>query len=365
MLRPGQPAPWFTTGSPINPEFAFGSLGGQYILLAFLPQDAAGHDEAVGLIRRHRALFNDSKVFAFGVLRDLDRIAGAQNEPGLRWFFDPSGEVSRKYYALHESGEAHPHWVLIDPSLRILAVGGMDESERIMKLVASLPDPDDHAGTPLHAPVLIVPRIFEPELCARLIAFYEYQGGKPSGVMREVGGKTVPVMDSTKRRFDAMIEDGEFKALLRQRLQHRLLPEITKAFQFQPTRVERYMVARYDADGGGIFKPHRDNTTGGTAHRKFACSINLNTAGHEGGDLRFPEFGSKTYRPPTGGAVVFSCSLLHEATPVTAGRRYCFLPFLYDEAGQQLREDHARRMAALEANGAEAGPPPTRERQEA
>jgi hypothetical protein len=35
---------------------------------------------------------------------------------------------------------------------------------------------------------------------------------------------------------------------------------------------------------------------------------------------------------------VFSCSLLHEATPVTAGERYAFLPFLYDEAGAKLRE---------------------------
>jgi hypothetical protein len=30
-------------------------------------------------------------------------------------------------------------------------------------------------------------------------------------------------------------------------------------------------------------------------------------------------------------------SLLHEARPVTAGRRYAFLPFLYDEAAARLR----------------------------
>ena len=49
-------------------------------------------------------------------------------------------------------------------------------------------------------------------------------------------------------------------------------------------------------------------------------TINLNADDYEGGDLRFPEFGPRTYRAPTGGAVVFSCSLLHEATPVTRGR---------------------------------------------
>jgi predicted 2-oxoglutarate/Fe(II)-dependent dioxygenase YbiX len=67
-------------------------------------------------------------------------------------------------------------------------------------------------------------------------------------------------------------------------------------------------------------------------------TINLNAGGYDGGDLRFPEFGGRTYRAPTGGAVVFSCSLLHEATPVTRGTRYAFLPFLYDDEAARLRE---------------------------
>jgi hypothetical protein len=50
-----------------------------------------------------------------------------------------------------------------------------------------------------------------------------------------------------------------------------------------------------------------------------------------------PEFGHSTHRAPLGGAIVFSCSLLHEATPVTAGRRYCTVPYLYDEAGEAVR----------------------------
>jgi predicted 2-oxoglutarate/Fe(II)-dependent dioxygenase YbiX len=96
-------------------------------------------------------------------------------------------------------------------------------------------------------------------------------------------------------------------------------------------------VARYDANEGGFFRPHRDNTTSATLHRKFAVTINLNAENYEGGDLRFPEFGMRTYSAPTGGAVVFSCSLLHEATPVTCGERYAFLPFLYDDEGAKVR----------------------------
>jgi predicted 2-oxoglutarate/Fe(II)-dependent dioxygenase YbiX len=123
------------------------------------------------------------------------------------------------------------------------------------------------------------------------------------------------------------------------------VPEIAKAFGFQATRMERYIVGCYSAGEGGYFRPHRDNTTKGTAHRRFAVTINLNTADYDGGELRFPEFGNRTYKPPTGGAVIFSCSLFHEALPVTRGTRYAFLPFLYDEAAAKLREQNNRYLS--------------------
>jgi len=87
-------------------------------------------------------------------------------------------------------------------------------------------------------------------------------------------------------------------------------------------------------DPARSFFAHRDNTTKGAAHRRFAVTINLNAEQYEGDDLRFPEFGFRTYRAPTGRA---SCSLLHEALPVTGGKRYAFLPFLYDEAAAKVR----------------------------
>lgn len=84
--------------------------------------------------------------------------------------------------------------------------------------------------------------------------------------------------------------------------------------------MERYIVACYAAEDGGHFNAHRDNTTKGTAHRRFAVSISLNSD-FEGGEIVFPEYGPKGYKPPPGGAVVFSCSLLHAVTKVTRGRR--------------------------------------------
>ena len=108
--------------------------------------------------------------------------------------------------------------------------------------------------------------------------------------------------------------------------------------------MERYIVACYAAERGGHFRAHRDNTTKGTAHRRFAVTINLNADAFQGGELRFPEFGARAYRAPTGGAVVFSCSLLHEVLPVTAGRRFAFLPFLYDEAAARVRLENNRYL---------------------
>jgi predicted 2-oxoglutarate/Fe(II)-dependent dioxygenase YbiX len=101
--------------------------------------------------------------------------------------------------------------------------------------------------------------------------------------------------------------------------------------------MERYIVACYSAEDGGHFRPHRDNTTKGTAHRRFAASVNLN-ADFDGGEITFPEYGPRGFRPSVGGAVVFSCSLLHAVARVTRGRRYAFLPFLYDDAASRIRE---------------------------
>ena len=101
--------------------------------------------------------------------------------------------------------------------------------------------------------------------------------------------------------------------------------------------MERYIVGCYTAEDGGHFRPHRDNVTKGTAHRRFAVTINLNDD-FDGGELCFPEYGPRSFKPPVGGAVVFGCALLHAVTQVTRGRRYAFLPFLYDDAAAKIRE---------------------------
>jgi predicted 2-oxoglutarate/Fe(II)-dependent dioxygenase YbiX len=337
-FRAGDPAPMFVGQTRSNPTYSFANVAGRYLLLGFTPADVEFRDRVFGVIGANLELLNDETIACFVVLRDELSFLRARDRNGMRWFFDPDGQIGKAYGAIADDGSEVPMWVLVDPSLRVLFTLPMSETEQLFQRLRALPPPDDHAGVLLHAPVMIAPRVFDPDLCQRLIAYYETHGGAPSGVMREIGGKTVGVLDDFKKRRDAHIEDEDLKRELLTVISRRLIPEVLKAFRFRATRLERYIVARYDAEDGGYFRPHRDNLTAGTAHRQFACSINLNAEDFEGGDLRFPEYGSRTYRPPTGGAVVFSCSLLHEATPVTRGTRFAFLPFLYDEAGETVRQ---------------------------
>jgi hypothetical protein len=42
--------------------------------------------------------------------------------------------------------------------------------------------------------------------------------------------------------------------------------------------------------------------------------------------------------------VVFSCSLLHEALPVTKGTRYAYLPFLYNDDDAKVRQENRKYL---------------------
>lgn len=339
-LLHGDPAPTFSAEGLTNPRYVIDTAAGRYLLLAFVkagPAVAA----AAATIQRHRAAFNDLHASAFIVIVGKDKGRKSREDliPGLRHLFDPDGSAAALYGAKETE-----RWFLIDPALHVMATVDGEQADALVDRVAALPPPAAHGGFEATAPVLVTPRIFEPGFCERLVALYRETGGEPSGFMREVDGVTTLMTDPQhKRRSDVLVEDDLLQKQVVARLTRRLIPQIQKAFNFQPTRIERYLVARYDAETGGFFRPHRDNTTKGTAHRRFAVSINLN-ADYDGGDLRFPEYGSRTYRPPPGGACVFSCSILHEATPVTRGERFAFLPFLYDEQAAKVRAENLKYL---------------------
>jgi predicted 2-oxoglutarate/Fe(II)-dependent dioxygenase YbiX len=188
-----------------------------------------------------------------------------------------------------------------------------------------------------HAPALFIPRVFDAEFCQGLIDHFEESGGTPSGTAYIEGDKALWKPDpSVKMRRDVYLQEGPWVERVKDALVRRVLPEIQRCFNFQVTQHEVFKLIRYDA-GAGYFHAHRDNESRDTQHRRFAMTLNLNTGAYEGGALRFPEFGPDLYVPERGSAVIFSCSLLHEVTPVTEGSRYGLLGFFFGE-GQKMAD---------------------------
>ncbi|KTE14968.1 2OG-Fe(II) oxygenase [Sphingopyxis sp. H115] len=337
----GSAAPWFKAHVlDGNPQYTFHTVAGRAVLLFFMGSATGnGIEAARDLLMADADRFDDSRCSFFGITIDTDdHVAGRVKTrlPGIRYILDSDRAVSQAYGACSpDSDHYEPYIIVLDRQLRVAGRYHLPDAGKALALIDRL----TREGKPEDwAPVLSVPRVFDRATCQRLIDLYEAEGGRDSGFMREVDGKTVSVIDhGHKRRSDVTIRDEAFCRALSARVNHCLRPVIQRAFNFDATRMERYIVACYDASVAGHFRAHRDNTTMGTAHRRFAVTINLNDD-FDGGELRFPEFGTRTYRPAPGGAIVFGCGLLHEATPVTRGRRYAFLPFLYDDEAAAQRE---------------------------
>lgn len=352
-MQPGDPAPRFRARANTRDNFALDTVGGRYIVLCFFGSAArAGGRSALDAAFAEPGLFDDSWASFFGVSVDpADEAEGrlTGRVPGYRFFWDFNGEISRLYGAVPKDAllrkdciVGRPQWVVLDPTLRVLKVlafetDGSDGRELIAYL-KSLPHPSRFAGFEVQAPILVLPNVFEARFCNELIALHEaHGGGEETGFMREVGGTTVQLHDHRhKRRRDYVIGDSGVLRQARERFARSVVPGLLKAYQYKATRMERYIVGCYSAEEGGHFVAHRDNTTKGTAHRRFAVSVNLNFD-FDGGEISFPEFGPKSFKPSPGSALVFSCSLLHAVSKVTRGRRYAFLPFMYDDAAARIR----------------------------
>ena len=350
-LLPGDPAPRFRQRAISNPSYNFDTVAGRTILLCFPGSGGSAiARDSLAAVAARTDLFDDIRASFFIVSNDpADEAQGRLTDryPGYRTFWDFDGNVARLYGALPAEpmpvGEApfRPLWVVIDRQLRLIDIIPFARDRSDIARVIDAVEREPLAGPDsFQAPVLLLPNILEPELCEELIAGYRAHGGELSGFMREEQGKTVLRADPEhKKRRDWTIEDAALVGRLQERVRRRIVPEIARVHFFTVTRMERYIVGCYTAEDGGHFRPHRDNTTKGTAHRRYAVSINLNED-FDGGLVSFPEYGPRGFKPPPGGALIFSCSLLHTVSPVTHGERFAFLPFLYDDAAAKIRAEN-------------------------
>jgi peroxiredoxin len=347
----GDPVPWFGLPVLTGGSFDLQASAGRWVVLSFVGSlaDPRAIAEVGELMHLSTSFSEDHLVVACvytGQPSQTDHLA-AISSATLSFLADPDGAVSRSFGA-----EGMPRTVILDSMLRSIADIAWDHPQghanMVRNILQSLPAVDDSAGVPLFAPALMVPRVFSFDICDFLIRFYETQGAVDSGFQFDIDGKSVTLSNwRLKRRSDAVVGVPEVRELIRDHIVRRLIGPIEQYFQFKATRMDRYVVACYDSEVGAHFHRHRDNINAGAQHRRFALSINLNKD-FEGGDLLFPEFGRRTYRPSEGGALVFSCGALHQVTPVTKGKRYAFLAFMYGEEDVAKREANNTRLHAGE-----------------
>ncbi|MBP6766462.1 MAG: 2OG-Fe(II) oxygenase [Reyranella sp.] len=233
---------------------------------------------------------------------------------------DRNGELAQAF------GASGTFAIVVDAAGRIAALVACPVPDDLVALVERLHGATEAIVVRANAPVSLLHRVLDAELCRGLIAYWSAR----DKVASIVGSDDGNVVDTeTKRRLDTNLDDPALFTSVRDALVRRVAPAIAQASHIHTSVIEAPRIGCYDAASGGWFRRHRDNASRMTAHRQFAVSINLNPGDeYDGGELRFPEFGRQLYRPAVGCAVVFSSALLHEVNPVTRGRRFGLFTFL-------------------------------------
>ncbi|EDP63567.1 hypothetical protein BAL199_07538 [alpha proteobacterium BAL199] len=298
-------------------------------------------DEAGGRFEYHRDIVRGPTLLIVGGGRGVvERIASALGDTvsvvafgefgecnGARVFSDSSGEICATLFPNNPTG---PEAILADANQRLAARVDLSEVGlvELRTVLGGLgrPAAREHRAT---APVMLLPNLLDPDLRNRLMqAFAEENREGTVAILDAEGAAALIEMPDRKRRRDLTLNRGRpLYADVRTAIADRLMPELWKAWWIDRLRPEAFYVASYEAGRGDFFAAHRDNSLPATADRRIAVSIELNDD-YEGGGLVFPEYSDDRWRAPAGGGLAFSCSLLHEAVPVTAGCRYVLLAFL-------------------------------------
>jgi peroxiredoxin len=331
----GDRAPDFSLPGPDGKFYQFyeRTRGGPVVML-FCPGHAA--PEVAGFVKRHSD-FAALGIDIFAITFDAPQDNAKRDLPFLAWS-DPNRAITAHY--LDGAGIANEKRngvvaFLLDTNQRVLAIqcedgdGRADAADMALAFYHRLPTPPPPQVVQSGAPVIIMPDLIDGGMCRDLMQLWETGGHEEGGVTSVVDdGEVHRVHTAIKKRRDHPIMDKTIHDALQMTLGRRIAPEVEKAFRFSGFGFDRFVVSCYDAARGDYFRPHRDNLSPENADRAFALTLNLNTDDYTGGELVFPEYGAQKYRPESGGGVIFSCSLIHEALPATTGRRFSLLTFL-------------------------------------
>ncbi len=291
-LSPGDRAPNLTL-----PDLSgrtrrlYHDVAGGVIVIVTAPDPLAGPGRAVleALSRRTAAL---DRLGAHGIM--LTRRPPDLPAPlAAAVWIDPYGDAMALFRPSLATGEpAAASAAVLDANQRLVAVypaddpaGCVDAAVRLAETLAAATaaEPRDLDRT---APVLVVPRLLPPELCARLAA---------------VG-------------VDRSVQDPDLKRATAVCLGARLGHEIRRAFQFRPQlRFEPFRIV-----GAGADATARRGAAEEQPRHRFVALVGLG-ADEAGAGVVLPEYGPHVYRLRAGVAVAFSCELLYRTVPDRPG----------------------------------------------
>jgi peroxiredoxin/predicted 2-oxoglutarate/Fe(II)-dependent dioxygenase YbiX len=344
VMEAGDRAPNFQLKDQTGKLFEFyTAISGGSIVLVVVSINDQENPTLLCALNEKLPEFEAQNAHLFVVCNDtVESHATLSRELGLHFplIADPDGQVS-EYFLSAAQGPA-PVVFVLDPNQRLVSLkhgagegAGALTGHALQEVTKIAPKGKPRIFSEM-APALFIPNVFSREFCRHLIERWE-TGGHTEGIIST--GKSDTNKEGVdygfKRRQDHFIETGELGQEISNILGSRLGPEVEKIHYFDNWTFEDFRIGCYEDTDAGFFIAHRDNFNEKLKNRRYAVTLNLNAEDYEGGDLRFPEYGQDLYRPPTGGAVVFSCSLLHEVLPVTKGRRFVFLTFLNDPKPQQ------------------------------
>ena len=136
---------------------------------------------------------------------------------------------------LGPAGALRMRVIVLDPNQRVAATfdsralpAAAEAMDGLARSVRSDGGRELLLKTPM-APVLVLPRVFEPDFCTQLVRLWGKGDHKDSGVSSRYGNIN---MDHLKRTEDYTIVEPMMLKAISDRLAYRIGPELTKVFAF-------------------------------------------------------------------------------------------------------------------------------------
>ena len=320
-------------------------MGAPVVLVFDRRSSQSSHEDSAELVHAVTGLcerLNGIEATLFMISRrqgpEITALTGGEALP-FRLLSDPDGAVFRAYGIEATHSPAPPASIVVDPNGRVVDIyehqDVIEQTDRILACLRGMAARRPSGSLGAHPPVLVIPNAMDADMCRRLmetwhnpVPLWEGDGQNSAGFNIEEGDFKV-----RNARYGNVVQyivrDTGLTQVLDQEVLGRIVPQMEKAFGYRLSDREEYRIACYDVAEDGSLPAHRDNPTKTTQHRRFTVSVNLNNSSFEGGELTFRESSDHRYDVEEGTAIVWSCSLLHEVLPVTAGQRFILGTHLY------------------------------------